>query len=100
MAEIKTPRGETYHVTFKKVFATDYGLKFMLMPSDDANVKVFKDEVPMFKTMLELNHLNVGCAIFIVREGVNYKYDLPLVPTDNEFYLDAIYGMIQQGQCV
>ena len=98
--KVTNAKGETFDVTFKKVFQTSYGLKFMLMPSDDKNVAVFKEEVPMFKTMLDLNHLNVGCAVFIVREGVNDKHELPLAPTDNEFDLDAIYGMIERGECI
>jgi hypothetical protein len=97
--KVTNAKGDTFEVTFKKVFTTEYGLKFMLMPSDDTDVKVFKEEVPMFATMLELNHLNVGCAVFIIKEN-HQEWELPLAPTDNEFDLDAIYGMIERGECV
>ena len=97
--KVTNAKGDTFEVTFKKVFQTSYGLKFMLMPSDDTDVKVFKEEVPMFASMLELNHLNVGCAIFVIKEN-HQEWELPLAPTDNEFDLDAIYGMIERGECV
>lgn len=97
--KVTTPKGETYNVTFGKTFQTSYGLKFLLADSNDSRVQVFKEEVPMFATMLELNHVNVGCAVFIIKEN-HQEWELPLAPTDNEFDLDEVYGMIKRGECV
>lgn len=95
-------KGKTFEVTFCKEFKTNYGLRFKLFPSDLNEVQMFANDAELgflFKPMLQIHHLNVGCAIFVINEQP-IGGDLPICPTDNEYDLDSIYKMIENGECV
>lgn len=95
-------KGKTFEVTFCKEFKTDYGLRFKLFPSDLSEVQMFANDEQLgflFKPMLRIHHLNVGCAIFVINEQPR-EGDLPIAPTDNEYDLEEIYRMIENGECV
>lgn len=95
-------KGKTFEVTFCKELKTNYGLRFKLFPSDLNEVQMFANDAELgflFKPMLQIHHLNVGCAIFVINEKPQ-EGDLPICPTDNEYDLDEIYTMIEQGQCI
>lgn len=95
-------KGQTFDVTYAKEFKTDYGLRFKLFPSDNKDVQAFATDARLgffFKPMLQIHHLNVGCAIFVINEKPQ-EGDLPICPTDNEYDLDEIYKMIENGECV
>lgn len=94
-------KGKSFKVTYAKEFKTNYGLRFKLFPSYLWEVQVFANgELGfLFKPMLQIHHLNVGCAIFVINEQPR-EGDLPICPTDNEYDLDEIYKMIENGECV
>lgn len=95
-------KGQTFEVEFYKEFKTNYGLRFKLFPSDLNEVKMFANDALLgnfFKPMLRIHQLNVGCAIFVINEKPR-DGDLPICPTDNEYDLDEIYKMIENGECV
>ena len=94
-------KGQTFEVSFNKVFKTNYGLRFKFFPSDNKDVQAFVNDEMLgffFKPMLQIHHLNVGCAIFVINEKPQ-DGDLPICPTDNEYDLDEIYQMIEKGEC-
>ena len=95
-------KGKTFEVTFEKDFTISSGTRFRLFPSDDKRVQAFANDKNLgffFKPMLRIHHLNVGCAIFVHNECPQ-EGELPIVPTDNEYDLDEIYSMIENGKCV
>lgn len=99
MAKVKNYKGQEFNVEFGIPFATNYGLHFMLFPSDDSNVQVFREEMGGFYApMLRIHELNIGCTIFVLNEQP-MENELPLYPTDNEFDLHEIYKMVANGEC-
>lgn len=93
-------KGQTFEVTYAKEFKTNYGLRFKLFPSYLWEVQAFANGEMgfLFKPMLQIHHLNVGCAIFVINEQPR-EGDLPICPTDNEYDLSEIYQMIEKGEC-
>ena len=99
MAIVTNHKGKQFEVTFGKRFKTNYDLEFMLFDSNDCRVNVFREECNLFKSMLLIHHLNIGCAVFVINRNPIPNYELPIAPTDNEFDLDEIYSMVEKGEC-
>lgn len=101
MSKVTNVNGQTFEVTFDKVFRTSYGLPFKLFAFDDERIQPFKTEMNgFFNMMLVCHNANIGCCVFVINERANYKYELPIAPTDNEYDLDEIYSMVERGECV
>ena len=83
---------QVFEVTFKKIFETSYGLRFML----DEKENVSESEMCFNEADVHCHILNVGCVIYVFDEIDKALYICDCCSED----CFEIYNMIEKGLCV
>lgn len=91
-------KGESYEVTFDKVFKVNpnkYTYEFILRREEDIDPLMMK----LFSTDINIQIANIGCVILFTNLPRVERYSI-IPHVSNAPLLDAVYKMIENGECI
>lgn len=90
--------GESYEVTFEKVFKVvrpNYTFEFILRREEDIDEEMMK----RFSTDIHIQIATIGCVILFTNLPRVERYSI-IPHVSNAPLLDAVYRMIENGECI
>jgi hypothetical protein len=91
-------KGESYEVTFDKVFKVvrpNYTFEFILRREEDIDEEMMK----RFSTDIHIQIATIGCVILFTNLPRVERYSI-IPHVSNAPLLEAVYKMIENGECI